>query len=104
MDWVYLAVAGAFEVIWVIGMKYTEDFTRVLPSIITLTGMIASVFFLHLAEKTIPVGTAYAVWTGIGVVGSVIGGMILFNESQDVIRLFFLIMVLGGIIGLKIST
>ena len=104
MDWIYLGIAGVFEVVWVIGMKYTEDFTRVLPSIITLIGMVASVYFLHLAEKTIPVGTAYAVWTGIGVVGSVIGGMILFSESQDVSRLLFLIMILGGIIGLKLST
>jgi quaternary ammonium compound-resistance protein SugE len=104
VDWIYLLIAGAFEVIWALGMKYTEGFTRLLPSIITISGMIASVFFLHLAEKTIPVGTAYAVWTGIGVVGSVIGGMYLFGESQDLVRLLFLALILSGIIGLKIST
>ncbi|MEG6586632.1 DMT family transporter [Dendrosporobacter sp. 1207_IL3150] len=104
MSWIYLAVAGAFEVVWVLGMKYTDGFTRIIPTLITIIGMVASVYFLHLAEREIPVGTAYAVWTGIGVIGSVIGGMYLFGESRDFIRLLFLAMILGGIVGLKIST
>lgn len=101
MSWWYLAVAGFFEVIWALGMKYTDGFTRLLPSVITIGGMVASVYFLHLAERTIPVGTAYAIWTGIGVIGSVIGGMVLFGESRDFMRVLFLFMILAGIVGLK---
>lgn len=104
MDWIYLAIAGMFEIVWALGMKYTEGFTRLIPTTLTVAGMVASVYFLHIAERTIPVGTAYAVWTGIGVVGSVVGGMVLFGESRDIVRLLFLVMILGGIIGLKTST
>jgi quaternary ammonium compound-resistance protein SugE len=102
--WMYLLIAGSFEVIWALGMKYTEGFTRPLPSAITILGMVASVYFLNLAEKTIPIGTAYTIWTGIGAVGSVIGGIYLFGESREPIRILFLVLILSGIIGLKMSS
>jgi quaternary ammonium compound-resistance protein SugE len=102
--WMYLLIAGSFEVIWALGMKYTEGFTRPLPSAITIIGMVASVYFLNLAEKTIPIGTAYTIWTGIGAVGSVIGGIYLFGESREPIRILFLVLILSGIIGLKMSS
>lgn len=101
MPWIFLLIAGIFEVIWAIGLKYTEGFTRLYPSIVTIAGMIVSFYFLSLATKTLPIGTAYAVWTGIGAIGAVIMGIILFNESRDIIRIFFLLLILAGIIGLK---
>jgi quaternary ammonium compound-resistance protein SugE len=104
MAWIYLAIAGVFEVVWVIGLKYTEGFTRIYPTIVTIIGMIISFYFLALAVKTLPIGTAYAVWTGIGAVGAIIVGMILFNEPKDLIRIVFLLFILTGIIGLKVTS
>ncbi|MEW6061071.1 MAG: quaternary ammonium compound efflux SMR transporter SugE [Bacteroidota bacterium] len=101
MAWIYLLVASAFEIAWTIGLKYSEGFTKLVPSIITSVSMIATYYFLALALKTIPVGTGYAVWTGIGAVGTAIFGMVLFNESKDVMRLVCIGLIVAGIVGLK---
>lgn len=103
MAWVYLFIAGIFEVVWAIGLKYTQGFTRLLPTIITVIGMVISFYFLSLATKTLPIGTGYAVWTGIGAVGSVILGIILFNEPYNLFRVLFLIFIIIGILGLKFT-
>ncbi len=102
MAWIYLIIAGLFECGWAIGLKYTEGFTRLTPSILTVAAMAISFWLLSIAMKTIPVGTAYAVWTGIGAVGVAIMGMILFGESRDVLRIISLVMIVSGIIGLKL--
>jgi quaternary ammonium compound-resistance protein SugE len=102
MAWIYLIIAGLFECGWAIGLKYTEGFTRLTPSILTVTAMAISFFLLSTAMKTIPVGTAYAVWTGIGAVGVAVLGMVLFGESKDILRIISLMMIIGGIIGLKL--
>ena len=91
-----------FEIGWAIGLKYTEGFTKLWPSVITVIGMILSFYFLSTAVKTIPIGTAYAIWTGIGAVGTAILGIILFGESKEVIRIFFIMLIVIGIVGLKI--
>lgn len=103
MAWVYLFVAGLFEVGWAIGLKYTEGFTRLGPTLWTLAAMAVSLFLLAVALKTIPVGTGYAVWTGIGAVGTAILGIVLFGESRDVVRLLCIVLIIGGIAGLKLS-
>ena len=102
MSWIYLFIAGLFEIGWAIGLKYTEGFTKLWPSVITVIGMILSFYFLSTAVKTIPIGTAYAVWTGIGAVGTAILGILLFGESKEVVRIFFILLIVIGIIGLKI--
>lgn len=104
MPWIYLFTAGIFEIVWVIAMKYSDGFSKIVPSAITLVGMVASVVFLGLAAKTIPLGTSYAVWTGIGAVGAVIAGIMLFGEPAGLIRMFFVSLVVIGIIGLKMSS
>ncbi|MCU0407135.1 MAG: quaternary ammonium compound efflux SMR transporter SugE [Ignavibacteriaceae bacterium] len=102
MSWIYLFIAGLFEIGWAVGLKYTEGFTKLWPSVITIIGMILSFYFLSNAVKTIPIGTAYAIWTGIGAVGTAFLGMILFGESKEFIRIFFIFLIVIGIIGLKI--
>lgn len=102
MGWTYVCIAGVFEVMWVIGLKYTGGFSRLLPSVATLAAMGVSLYFLSQAVKTLPVGTAYAVWTGIGAVGAVILGMILFAESRDALRLVCLALIIAGIVGLRL--
>ena len=104
MAWIYLIIAGLFECAWAIGLKYTEGFTRVTPSILTVVAMAISFWLLSIAMKTIPVGTAYAVWTGIGAVGVAIMGIILFGESRDIFRIISLVMIVSGIIGLKLGS
>ncbi|MDO7789118.1 quaternary ammonium compound efflux SMR transporter SugE [Desulforamulus aquiferis] len=101
MAWVYLVIAGVCEVIWAVGLKYTQGFTRVYPSMITLVGMIVSFYYLSLALRDLPIGTAYAVWTGIGALGTVIIGMVFLGEPREWLRLFFVAMIIVGIIGLK---
>ncbi|MBW7888236.1 MAG: quaternary ammonium compound efflux SMR transporter SugE [Bacteroidetes bacterium] len=101
MAWVYLFIASVCEIGWAIGLKYSEGFTKLVPSIFTTIGMIATYYFLALALKTIPVGTGYAIWTGIGAVGTAILGMILFNESKDLFRIISIGLIVAGIIGLK---
>ncbi|MCK6559208.1 quaternary ammonium compound efflux SMR transporter SugE [candidate division KSB1 bacterium] len=102
MAWLYLFIAGLFEVGWAVGLKYTEGFTRPLPSALTVLAMAASFFLLAQALKTIPVGTGYAVWTGVGAAGTAILGMILFNESRELLRLLCLALILAGIAGLRL--
>lgn len=104
MAWVILAVAGLLEIGWAIGLKYTDGFTRPGPTVATVAAMVASMVLLGLAMRTLPVGTAYAVWTGIGTVGTVLLGMFLFGESAQPIRLLFIAMIVGGIVGLKLVT
>lgn len=104
MAWIWLTLAGFLEVVWAIGLKYTEGVTRLWPSLITGVAMIGSVYFLALAVRTIPIGTGYAVWTGIGAVGVAILGMILFHESRDLVRLGSIALIVLGIAGLKISS
>ena len=102
MPWIYLIVAGLFECGWAIGMKYSVGFTKLIPSVLTFSAMAISLCFLSAAMKTIPVGTAYAVWTGIGTIGVATMGMILFGESREVLRIIFLLCIVSGIIGLKL--
>jgi quaternary ammonium compound-resistance protein SugE len=102
--WAVLLVAGLCELAWAIGLKYTEGFTRLIPSAWTLTAMAASVVLLAWSLKTLPVGTAYAVWTGVGAVGTAILGMVLFNESREVARLVCIGLIVAGILGLKLVT
>jgi len=102
MAWIYLLIAGIFEIGWAIGMKYTHGFTKFWPVVFTLVSMFLSVYLLSLATKTIPIGTAYAVWTGIGVVGTSVLGIILFNEPVEVLRVVFIVMILVAIVGLKV--
>ncbi len=102
MNWIFLIIAGLFEMAWAIGLKYSQGFTRPIPSIFTIIGMIASFYFLSLTLKSLPLGTAYAIWTGIGTVGTVIFGIILFKEPIDTIRLICIGFIILGIVGLKV--
>lgn len=102
MPWIYLALAGLAEIGWAVGLKYTEGFTRLWPSVGTVAAMIVSLALLGLALKTLPLGTAYAVWTGIGTVGTAILGMMLFGDSASALRLACIVLIAGGIIGLKV--
>jgi quaternary ammonium compound-resistance protein SugE len=104
MAWVMLVVAGLFEVGWSIGLKYTEGFTRVVPTVLTLVALAASMGLLALAVRTLPIGTAYAVWVGIGALGAAVLGIILFHEPVTPARVFFLALLLVAIIGLKITS
>jgi len=104
MAWIWLFVAGVLEVVWAIGLKYTEGFTRLVPSAITIAAMAASVFCLALALRTIPVGTGYAVWTGIGAVGVAILGMVLFGEPRTMLRIGCILLIVAGIVGLKMAS
>ena len=104
MAWWYLVIAGLFEIVWAIGLKYTDGFTRLWPSIWTLASMVASIGFLARALKMIPLGTGYAVWTGIGAVGTAIFGIVLFGESKDPVRLAFILVIVGGIVGLRFTS
>ena len=104
MAWIVLLVAGLLEVGWAIGLKYTEGFTRLVPTVLTLAAMTGSILLLGLALKTLPIGTAYAVWTGIGAVGTAALGIYLFAEPATVARLLCIGLILSGIIGLKLVT
>lgn len=103
MAWVYLLVAGVFEVIWAASLKSVAGFTRLWPILLTATGLAGSLWFLALALKSLPIGTAYTVWTGLGVVGTVLAGIVLYREAYDFGRLFWLLMIAIGILGLKLS-
>ena len=103
MPWIYLFIAGLLEVAWAIGLKYTEGFSRLVPSVVTAVAMAGSIFFLARALKTLPVGTGYAVWTGIGAVGTAILGMVLFAEPGSAGRLVSIGLIVAGIIGLRLS-
>jgi quaternary ammonium compound-resistance protein SugE len=102
VDWVYLIIAGILEIGWAIGLKYTEGFSRLWPSVATIGAMIISLILLAIAIKTIPVGTAYAVWTGIGAAGTALLGMWLFDEARDVMRIICIALIVAGVIGLRL--
>jgi quaternary ammonium compound-resistance protein SugE len=102
MEWIFLFIAGLFEAAWAISLKYTEGFTRLYPSIFTGACMVLSFYLLSQALKTLPVGTGYAVWTGIGIIGTTVLGILLFNEPMDFGRLVCIFLIFSGIIGLKL--
>lgn len=104
MAWIYLFLAGLLEVVWAVGLKYSENFTKIFPTIITLVGMLLSIIFLNFSLKTIPLGTAYAVWTGIGIMGTIIFGVVCFGETVSIMKAIFFLLILIGIMGLKILT
>jgi quaternary ammonium compound-resistance protein SugE len=104
LAWALLLVAGLCEIGWAVGLKYTDGFTRPWPTTLVVTAMVASVWMLAIALRTIPVGTGYAVWTGVGAVGTAILGMVLFNESRDVARILCILLIVAGIVGLKLVT
>ena len=104
MAWAQLFLAGLLEVAWAVGLKYTDGFTRPWPTVATLAAMIGSMVLLALAVRTLPLGTAYAVWTGIGTAGAVLLGIVLFQEPATLARLFFVGMIVAGIVGLKLVT
>jgi quaternary ammonium compound-resistance protein SugE len=104
MTWFLLFIAGLFEVGWAVGLKYTDGFTRLWPSVWTVSAMAVSLWLLGVALKTLPLGTAYAVWVGVGAVGAVIVGIVLFKEPVNTLRLVSVALILCGIIGLKLAT
>jgi quaternary ammonium compound-resistance protein SugE len=101
MNWFILFIAGLFEIAWAIGLKYSEGFSKPIASVFTIVTMIISMALLSYSVKTLPVGTAYAVWTGIGAVGTAILGIYLFNESREFMRIFFIFLIIAGIVGLR---
>lgn len=103
MSWIILLFAGLFEVGWAVGLKYTDGFSRPLPTVLTVGAMVISLGLLGLAVKELPLGTAYAIWTGVGAVGTVIAGIILFGESMALFRLASVALIIAGLVGLKIS-
>jgi quaternary ammonium compound-resistance protein SugE len=104
MAWILFLIAGLLEVGWAIGLKYTEGFTKLWPSVFTLASMTASVVLLGIAMKSLPVGTSYAIWVGVGAVGTAIFGMVLFGESANAGRIASLGLIVAGIVGLKLAT
>jgi len=104
MAWMSLLLAGLFEIVWALGLKFTDGFTRLWPTLGTLTAMVLSIVFLEYAVRTLPLGTAYAVWVGIGAAGTAVLGMILFGESREPLRILCLALIVAGVIGLKFVT
>ena len=104
MDWFLLILAGLFEVGWSLGLKYTNGFRELLPSVLTTLAIVISMFLLAKAAQTIPIGTAYPVWVGIGALGAAVGGIILFKEEISIARIGFLILLMVSIVGLKLSS
>jgi quaternary ammonium compound-resistance protein SugE len=103
MPWLLLVCAGFLEIVWAVGLKYTHGFTRPVPSAVTITAMAASMWLLGTAVKTLPIGTAYAVWVGIGAAGTAVGGMVLLGEPVSTLRIALLAMLLASILGLKLT-
>jgi quaternary ammonium compound-resistance protein SugE len=103
MAWFYLILGGVFEIVWLIAMKYSQGFTKVVPTTIVILSLILSMWTVSLSIKTIPMGTAYAIWTGIGAAGAAVAGILLFGESKDLLRLGSIALVILGIIGLKLT-
>ena len=104
MGWFYILIASVFEISWAVGLKYSDGFSQLKASIFTVITMILSYVFLALGVKQIPVGTAYAVWTGIGAVGVAIYGMMFFNEAKDILRVLFILLIVAGVIGLRLTS
>jgi len=103
MAWLVLFLAGLLEVVWAIGLKYTQGFTRLVPSAVTIAAMAASMWLLGTATKTLPMGTAYAVWVGIGAIGTAVGGMVLLGEPVSAVRIALLTLLVASILGLKLT-
>jgi len=103
MAWIYILIASVFEISWAIGLKYSEGFTHLKASVFTVIAMILSYIFLSLGAKNIPIGTAYAVWTGIGAVGTAVYGIFFFDEPRDLLRIAFIFLIVIGIIGLRLT-
>lgn len=103
MAWIYILIASVFEISWAVGLKYSQGFTQLKASIFTVITMILSYIFLAMGTKTLPIGTAYAVWTGIGAVGTAIYGILYFNEPKEMVRIFFIFLIVIGIIGLRLT-
>ncbi len=103
MHWFHLVIAGLLEVAWAVGLKQTDGWTKLWPGVITVLLMIASFFFLSLALRSLPIGTAYAIWTGIGAVGTAVVGVLLFDEPRTIARLVCIVLIVAGIIGLKLT-
>jgi quaternary ammonium compound-resistance protein SugE len=103
MEWIYILIASVFEISWAVGLKYSEGFTQIKATIFTIITMILSYVFLSLGAKNIPIGTAYAVWTGIGAVGTAIYGILFFDEPRDLLRIAFIFLIVIGIIGLRLT-
>ncbi len=103
MSWIYILIASVFEISWAVGLKYSEGFTRLYATIFTVITMILSYVFLSLGAKNLPIGTAYAVWTGIGAVGTALYGIVFFNEPRDFLRVGFIFLIVIGIIGLRLT-
>jgi len=104
MTWLILLLAGLFEVVWAVGLKYTHGFTRLVPSAITVIGMVLSFWLLALAMKQLPLGTAYGVWVGIGTIGAFIAGIILFDEPAGTLRIVSVGLIVAGLVGLKMAS
>ena len=104
MAWLLILIAGVFEIAWAVGLKYSDGFSRLVPSVLTVAAMAASIICLGIAVKSLPVGTAYAVWTGIGAAGTAVLGMYLFQEPATVLRLGSITLVVAGIVGLKLAS
>ncbi|MBI1936574.1 MAG: multidrug efflux SMR transporter [Ignavibacteriales bacterium] len=103
MSWFYIFIASLFEICWAVGLKYSEGFTRITPTIFSVTTMLLSFVFLSMGSKNLPIGTAYAIWTGIGAAGTVIYGMLFLNEPKDFLRIFFVFLIIAGVAGLRLS-
>ncbi len=103
MAWLYLFIAGVMEVVWAISLKYTEGWSRLIPSIVTISGMTIGFIFLSLALKYLPISTSYAIWTGIGTVGTAIFGFIILKEEFSILKLIFILFIVVGILGLKLT-
>ena len=104
MNWLFLVLAGLLEVGWAVGLKYTEGFTRPLPSVLTVVAMVVGFYLLSLSMREIPLGTAYGIWVGIGAVGAAMAGMVLFKEPVSTLRIVSIVLVVAGIVGLKLSS
>ncbi|AKQ56761.1 quaternary ammonium compound efflux SMR transporter SugE [Bordetella hinzii] len=104
MTWIILVLAGLFEVVWAVGLKYTHGFTRLWPSVVTVAGMIVSFWLLATAMKSLPLGTAYAVWVGIGTIGAFVAGIVLFGEAVSGLRVVSVLLIVAGLIGLKLAS
>ncbi|OTA18131.1 YkkD [Xenorhabdus beddingii] len=104
MSWLILLIAGLLEVVWAVGLKYTQGFSRLMPSLMTISAMVVSMGLLAYAMKNLPVGTAYAVWTGIGAVGTAIFGIMVLGESASFARVLSLVLIVAGIVGLKLAS
>lgn len=102
--WIYLIIASFFEIFWAVGLKYSEGLTRIIPSIWTIITMLLSFVFLSQAVKSLPIGTSYAIWTGIGAAGTALYGILFFNESKEIVRILCLLLIISGVIGLKFTS